>query len=240
MQPPSYYPISLLPSLTGRSLARCLELVEAGLVRSLEVPFGDKAKDDGGRRKAKLVPAGRVRAITQIPEGEIAPDPDADDADRIARIVSARADEVVRVRRMKDSSFGGFEVEVPFFTAIFPTERETLLMAFVRLRAEVDFGPRQDEALAPRQALGRPPRPRELDLPAPEDDARLLEIGQIDRVVHVAERIAVAEAHDEPVPQQRPVGHFVGPFRYVFHHHSSFSIRWTLFQWPLIPCGMPA
>ncbi|WP_019995492.1 helicase-related protein [Aureimonas ureilytica] len=135
MQPPSYYPISLLPSLTGRSLARCLELVEAGLVRSLEVPFGDKAKDDGGRRKAKLVPAGRVRAITQIPEGEIAPDPDADDADRIARIVSARADEVVRVRRMKDSSFGGFEVEVPFFTAIFPTERETLLMAFVRLRA---------------------------------------------------------------------------------------------------------
>ncbi len=155
MQPPSYYPISMLPALTGRSLARCRELVEAGLVRSLEVPFGDKAKDDSGRRKARLVPAGRVRAITQIPEGEIATDPDEDEAERIARIASARADEVVRVRRMKDSSFAGFEVEVPVFGAIFPTERETLLMSFVRVHAPKDIRQRlADDALLSDEEVG--------------------------------------------------------------------------------------
>ncbi|WP_193752766.1 helicase-related protein [Aureimonas ureilytica] len=135
MQPVSNYPISMLPGLTGHSLARCLEIVGAGLVRTLEVPFGDGSKDDSGKRKARLVPAGRVKAMTQIPEGAIAPDPDEDDADRISRIASARAEEVVRVRRMRDGSFGGFEVEVPVLAAIFPTERPTLLMAFVRLRA---------------------------------------------------------------------------------------------------------
>jgi ATP-dependent RNA helicase SUPV3L1/SUV3 len=36
---------------------------------------------------------------------------------------------------MKDSSFAGFEVEVPIFASIFPLERETLLMAFVGIRA---------------------------------------------------------------------------------------------------------
>lgn len=155
MQPPSYYPISMLPALTGRSLARCRELVEAGLVRSLEVPFGDKAKDDSGRRKARLVPAGRVRAITQIPEGEIATDPDEDEAERIARIASARADEVVRVRRMKDSSFAGFEVEVPVFGTIFPTERETLLMSFVRVHAPKDIRQRLvDDGLLSDEEVG--------------------------------------------------------------------------------------
>ena len=136
MQPPSSYPISMLPALTGRSLGRCLEIVGAGLVRTMEAPFGDGSKDDGGRRKAKLIPAGRVKAMTQIPEGEIAPDPDEDDADRIARIASARAEEVVRVRRTRDGSFGGFEVEVPVFATIFPSERQTLLMPFVRLRPQ--------------------------------------------------------------------------------------------------------
>ncbi|WP_156421473.1 helicase-related protein [Aureimonas sp. AU40] len=134
MPQPSSYPISMLPALTGRSLARCLEIVEAGLVRTQEVPFGDKAKDDGGRRMARLVPAGRVKSIAQITDGEIAADPEADDADRIARLATARANQVVRARRMKDSSFAGFEVEVPVFAPIFPSERDTLLMAFVRLR----------------------------------------------------------------------------------------------------------
>lgn len=138
MQPPTAYPIGMLPALTGRSLSRCLEIVEAGLVRRMEVAFGDKAKDDGGRRKAMLVPAGRVRAITQIPEGEITPDAEEDDADRIARIATSRAGEVVRARRAKDSSFLAFEVEVPVFVSIFPVERETLLMAFVRVRAPAD------------------------------------------------------------------------------------------------------
>ncbi len=135
MQPPTSYPIGMLPALTGRSLARCLEIVEAGLVRTLDVPFGDRSKDENGRRRATLVPAGRVRSILQIPEGGIAPAPDEDDAERIARIASARAEVVVRVRRGADTTFGGFEVEVPVFAPIFPAARETLLMAFVRLRA---------------------------------------------------------------------------------------------------------
>jgi ATP-dependent RNA helicase SUPV3L1/SUV3 len=134
MHPPASYPIGMLPALTGRSLARCFEIVEAGLVRTLEMPFGDKAKDDGGRRKVVLVPAGRVRSISQIPEGETAIDPQEDDADRIARIAIARAGEVVRVLRLKDSSFAAFEAEVPVFATIFPVERETLLMAFTRIR----------------------------------------------------------------------------------------------------------
>jgi ATP-dependent RNA helicase SUPV3L1/SUV3 len=149
MQPPTSYPIGMLPALTGRSLTRCVEIVEAGLVRTLEVPFGDKAKDDRGRRKAVLVPAGRIRSLSQIPEGEVAVDPEEDDADRIARIAIARAGEVVRVRQMRDSSFAGFEVEVPVFASIFPVERETLLMAFTGIRAPKDVRQRlsDDELL---------------------------------------------------------------------------------------------
>jgi ATP-dependent RNA helicase SUPV3L1/SUV3 len=65
----------MLSVLTGAHLHAVLEIVEARLVRTLEVRFGDKAKDDGGRRKAVLVPAGRVRSISQIPEGGAAVDP---------------------------------------------------------------------------------------------------------------------------------------------------------------------
>ncbi|WP_294640372.1 helicase-related protein [uncultured Aureimonas sp.] len=161
MQPPASYPIAMLPALTGRTLARCLAIVEAGLVRRMEVPFGDKAKDDGGRRKAILVPAGRVRSIMHVPDAEIPHEGDEDEADRIARLATLEAGEVVRARRTVDSAFSAFEVEVPVFAAIFPVERETLLMAFARVRAPGGIGRRladdeiigEDEIEATAQAV---------------------------------------------------------------------------------------
>ena len=60
----------------------------------------------------------------------------------------------------------------------------------MRRRPVIALGPRDDDARVRRGRAG---------LLAPERQAALLEISEVDRVIHVTHRVAVAEPHAQPV-----------------------------------------